>query len=109
MVGGADPSLRRLNAERLAIVEKRLNEFLGVVADTHPSGSGICDDAVVHVRQVHDVVQFESAKLQEPPQDILKHERAVIPDMRVVVHRRPAGVHAHFARFLRNEILNLPA
>jgi len=55
------------------------------------------------------VVQLESAQLQETPQNILEHERAVIPDMRVVVDRRPARVHAHFAGLLRYEILDFPA
>ena len=55
------------------------------------------------------MVQLESAQLQKPPQNILKDEGAVIPDVRVVVDRRPARVHVHFARFLRNEILNFPA
>ena len=67
------------------------------------------DDAVVHVGQIHDVVELEAAQLQEAPQDVLKHKRAVVPDVRVVVHRRPAGVHAHFAGFLRNERLGLAA
>ncbi len=98
--------LRLFDAQRFAIVEKRLHEFRGVVADTHAGGSGICDDAIVHIRQVHHVVQLESAQLQEPPQNILKHERAIIPDMRVVVYRRPARVHAHFAHFLWNEFLD---
>jgi hypothetical protein len=67
------------------------------------------DDAIVHIGQVHHVLELESAQPQEPPQNILKHKRSVIPDMRVVVDRRPAGVHAHFARFLWNEILDFPA
>jgi len=54
-----------------------------------PAAAALANDAVVHVRQVHHVVQLESAQLQEAPQDILKHEGAVIPDMRVVVDRRP--------------------
>jgi len=44
-------------------------------------------------RQVHHVVQLESAQLQEPPQNILKHERAIIPDMRVV--RITVGPHVY--------------
>ena len=107
MIRGPDPVLRRLDAQRLAIVKKRLHELLGVIADALPGRRRIRDDAVVHVRQVHDVVQLESAKFQEPPQNVLKHERAVIADVRVVVDRRPARVHAHFARLLGDEALDL--
>ena len=109
MVRGADPVLRRFDAKRLAIVEKRLHEFRGVVADAYACRSGIRDDAVVHVCQIHHVVQLESAQLQEAPQDILKYEGAVIPDMCVVVDRRPARVHAHFPGLLRYEILDFSA
>src|SRR5438132_66237 len=40
-------------------------------------------------------------------QDILKDERPIVADVRVVVDRRPAGIHAHFARFLGHELLDL--
>ncbi len=108
MVRGTDPVLRFFDAKRFAIVEKRLYKFRSVITDTHAGGSGIRDDAIVHVRQVHYVVQLKTAQLQETPQNILEHECAVIPDVRVVVDRRPARVHAHFAGSLRNEIFDFP-
>src|SRR5436309_13736096 len=108
MVRRANPVLGRFDAERFAIVEKSLHEFRGVVADTYAGSSGIGDDAVIHIGQVHHVVQLESAQLQKPPQNILKNEGAVIPDVRVVVDSRPALYHADFPRFWRTEIPIFP-
>ena len=107
VVGRPDPVFGRFDAQRPAIVEKRLHEFLCVIADALSRGGRIGDDAIVHVRQVHHMVQLESAKLQEATQNILKDERPIVADVRVVVDRRPAGIHAHFARFLGHELLDL--
>src|SRR6266702_8073024 len=107
MIRGADPVLRRLDAQRLAIVEECSYELLGVIPQTHARGSGIGDNAVIHIREVHYVVQLESTQLQEAPQNILEHESAVIADVRVAVDRRPAGVHTPFARLLRNKGFDL--
>src|SRR6266705_3808839 len=98
MIRGADPVLRRLDAQRLAIVEECLYELLGIIPQAHARGSGIGDNAVIHIRKVHYVVQLESTQLQEAPQNILEDESAVIADVRVAVNRRPASVHAHFGR-----------
>ena len=42
-------------------------------------------------------------------QDVLKHKRAVVADVRVVVDRRPTGVHADFAGFLGDKRLGVAA
>ena len=99
-------------ASKLKVLQsskKGLREFLRVLPNAHSSSSGIGDDAVVHIGKIHHLRHFESARLQEAPQNILKHKGTKIPDVRVVVHRRPAAVHAHFARFLRHEGLNFSA
>jgi hypothetical protein len=109
VVGGADPVFGRFDAEDAAIVEKGLHEFLGVVANGQARGGGVGDDAVVHVGQVHDVMHFEAAELEEAAQDVLKNESAVVADVGVVVDGGAAGVHADFAGLLRNERLGLAA
>src|SRR4029077_17169099 len=48
-VGGAVPVLGLFNAQRFAIVEKGLNEFLRVVPDADAGCGGPGDNAVVHV------------------------------------------------------------
>ena len=103
MIGGANPVLGGFDAERFAVVEEGLHKFFGVLADIFSGGSGVGDDAVVHVGQVHDVLQLESSQLEEAPENVLEDKRAVVADVRIVVDRRAAGVHAYFARFLRDE------
>ena len=49
------------------------------------------------------MLELEPAELEEAAQQVLKNKRAVVADVRVVVDRRAAGVHAHFARFLWDE------
>jgi hypothetical protein len=107
MVGGSDPVFRRFDAEDAAIVEKGLHEFLGVVANGQARGGGVGDDAVVDVGEVHDVMHFEAAELEEAAENVLKDEGAVIADVRVVVDRGAASVHADFAGLLRDEGLGL--
>src|SRR3974390_3526717 len=50
--------------------------------------------------------QLEPAQLQEPPQNVLEHERPEIPNVRVVVDRRAARVHAHFPGLQRIKRFN---
>ena len=64
---------------------------------------------MLHVGQVHDVVELEAAQFQKSPQSVLEHEGAVVADVRVVVDRGSAGVNADFARLLRNKRLGLAA
>ena len=61
-------------------------------------GGGVLDDAVVHVGDVHHLHDAKAARMQEAPQDVLKHEGAEIADVREGVDRRAAGVDADFAR-----------
>jgi hypothetical protein len=55
------------------------------------------------------VIHFEAAKLQEPPKNVLKHKSAKIPDVRIVIHRRPTGVHADFTALQGREGFDLSA
>ena len=67
------------------------------------------DDAVVHVGEVHDLSDLEAARFQEAAQDVLENEGAKISDVREVVDRGTAAVHAHFAWRLRDERLDFSA
>ena len=87
--------------------KKACDEFLGVLADADAGRGGVGDDAVVHVGEVHDVVELEAAEFQEAAQDVLEHEGAVVADVREVVDRGTAGVDADFASALRDERLGL--
>ena len=59
-----------------------------------PSRAGIANDLVVHVGDVHHVIQLEAALPQEAAQQIDDDEGAEVADVSVVVDRGPAGVHA---------------
>ena len=97
VVGGADELFGHLDVQRVDVLEKRLDVFFGVLADADARGRGGLDDAVVHVGHVHHLHHAIALRMQEAPQDVLKHERAEIPDVREGVDRGAAGVDAHFA------------
>ena len=109
MVRSPNPVLRRLDAQCLAIRKKRRHILLGILPNPHSRRRRIGDDPVIHVGQVHRMSELQSALFQVAPQNILKHERAKISDVRIVVYGRPARVHLHFARTQRHEFFYLPA
>jgi hypothetical protein len=102
----ADNVLGRFQAQRPAVFEECLCVLLRVLADAHARRRSVLDDAVVHVREVHHLHHPKAARFQEAPQDVLKHERAEIPDVGKIVDGRSAGVHAHLARVERDEGLD---
>src|SRR4029077_4649828 len=65
------------------------------------------NDPIVHVGEIHDLNDAEAFRLQKPPQDILKYERAEITDVSEIVDRGPAGVRMHLAGYQRNKRLRL--
>ena len=109
MLGGARDMLGRLQIQRAAVVEKCLNVFVRVFADADARRSGLLNDAIVHVGEVHHLNDAKPLRLQIPPQHVLKHKRAEISDVRKIVDRGPARVDAHLAGNQRNKRLRLPA
>ncbi len=107
MVRGAHPAFRRLDAQRLAIHKKCLDKFFCVLANAQAGRGRVGDDAIVHISQVHYVLQAESLAAQEAAQNVLEHERPEIPDVREVVDRGATCIHADFARHKGNEGLFL--
>ena len=66
----------------------------------------IANDLVVHIRDVHHVMQGEALLAQEPPQDINMEEGTEVADVPVVVDRRPAAIHPQLRRAHRRQRLN---
>jgi len=94
------------DAQSLAVGKKGLHVLFRVVANGNASSGRVGDDAVIHIGEVHDVIQLETAPLQETAKNILKNKGAEIADVRIVVSGGAARVHANFAGFLRDEGLN---
>ncbi len=67
---------------------------------------GVADDLVVHVGNVHDVHQLESALAQVAAQHVHGDKRAEITDVAVVVNRGPAGVEANRLAVGRSKFFN---
>jgi hypothetical protein len=107
VVGCAHDSFGRLEAERFYVLEEGLDVFFGILANFYSGSGGVLDDAIVHVREIHDVVKFVSAYAQESPKNILEDKRPKISNVREVVDGRPAGIHPNFARMDR--LNRLPA
>ena len=107
MLGGAGNMFGRLQIQGAAIVQIRLNVFVRVFANADARRRRFLNDAIVHVGEVHHLNDAKSLRLQVPPQDILKHKCAEIPNVSEIVDRRPASVRAHFAGHQRNKRLRL--
>ena len=68
---------------------------------------GALDDLVVHVGEVLHERHLVAAVLQIAAQHVEHDDRARVADVDVVIHRRAAGIHAHFARLDRHELFLL--
>ena len=106
--GGLGVVFGGLDVERADVVEKRLLVLGGELAEGQPGGARVADGLVVHVREVHHLRDAEALVPEPAPQQVLEDVGAEVPDVRVVVDRRPARVHADVAGLQRNQLL-LPA
>ena len=82
--------------QSVRIFKKRFLIFRGVLLYSDSGLRGVADDLVIHVRDVHHVVQFVTALPQISAQKVHCDKRPKIPNVPVVVDRGPAGVHADF-------------
>ena len=70
---------------------------------------GELDDAVVHVRDVHDLGHAVALVAQGPAQQVRRHERAEVADVGAAVDGGAADVHADLGRPLGCERLHASA
>ena len=68
---------------------------------------GTLDNLVVYVGEVLHERHLVAAVLQIAAQHVEHDDRARVADVDVVIHRRAAGVHTHFARLDRHELFLL--
>ena len=71
--GGARHQLGQLDAERPAVFEEGLRVLLGVVLQAHSLLTGVLDDPVVHIGDVHHVDDPEAAIREVAPQQVLEN------------------------------------
>ncbi len=84
-----------------------LDVLVRIGAERHPRHLGIADRVVINVRKVDDVPKFVTHVPQVAAQNILKEEGAIVADVREVVNRGPAAVHADGVAFEGLEVLDL--
>ncbi len=94
-------------AESVKILEKVLRVRCRKLVDRDRTGSGLVDDPVVDVGQVHHVGEVVALESQVPPQDVAEYEGAKIPDVSKIPNRRAADVHPDLAVLDRLKILDL--
>src|SRR6266852_9064291 len=98
--------VRGLDAQIVAVFEKRLGERLGVRGQWFPRRARRLDRAVVDIGQVHDLKDLIARILEPAPQQIFEQKGAEIADMRVVPDGGTAGVQRYARRGERFERLN---
>src|ERR1700693_533701 len=97
-----------LDTQRIEILEKRLDVFLGELVDRLAMLGGLLDDAVLDVGQIHHLGDAVSLLQQDPAQQVLEEKGAEVADVRVVVDGRTARIHPDVAHFDRLELFHLP-
>ena len=97
----------RLAVERLHVFEEGALELGGVLGDGLVGGSGVADDLVVDVGDVHDVVDGEALQLDGAAQHVDVEEGAEVADVAVVVDGGAAAVEAQGVAVRGEEWLGL--
>ena len=95
---------------------------LGIMARDIPDGLRLFGRHLLHlvfagigivgqmadIGNVNDVGELVALIRQHPPQRVGKDIRAHVADMRIIINRRPARIHARFTRMHRYEGFQLP-
>ena len=103
---GGTSDLRLFNMQCRRILEECFLILRCVLLHIDSRLGRVADNFVVHVSDVHDVMEFMSALAKVAAQNINRNEGTEIANVAVVVNRRPASVHADFVVHQRPEFLN---
>ena len=93
------PVFRFLESERLPVLEEHLDHGIGDLGQRHAPGRGRRNRPIIDIREVHDLADLVSLEPEVAAEQVFPRKGAEVPDMRAIVHRGPAGVHPHPARF----------
>ena len=91
-LGRRGESVGRFDAQRRQVLEKSVLEGFGEIGQGNAFLPGAADGFVVHVGQVHDALDLESAVFEMALEKIFEEVGAEIADVGVVVDGRSAGV-----------------
>ena len=117
MIGRLAPYIRLQDVEPPHVAAKRFPVEIGDLVNSLPrlrrallhlvlAGVGIRHE-VPHIGHIHHVANVVPGRPERAFQDILKNIGAEIPDVRVVIDRRAAGVQTDLPLFDRRERLRL--
>ena len=70
------------------------------------SERGVANDLVVHIGHIHHMPAGNALLLQKPAQHIDLKKSPEVPDMPVVIHGRPTGIHAKGCCVRQNQVLD---
>ena len=87
--------------EGFEVFPERIDVLCRVIVDAEPGLLRLGDDAIVHIRDVHHVSDFESFELQIAANDVGSDGAAEVADVTVVPDSWTAVVEAGFAVFQR--------
>ena len=89
---GSGNVLHFLDVQLFQVSKKKGDETVGEFPEGEFFLPRSRDGLVVHVGDVHGMVHAEAAELQVPAEEVVEEEGPEVADVRVAVHRGPAGV-----------------
>jgi len=73
--------LGTLDPQRIEVLKKRLDVFLGELIDRLAVLGGLLDDAILNIGQVHHLGDAVPLLQEDPPQKVLEEEGAEVADV----------------------------
>ena len=87
--------MRFYTVEGLEIFKKGVRIFGGEFCNSGGLLTHAPDDLVLHIRNIHHVIDLIASKLQITPDEIGKDKGTEITDMREIMHRWTTTIHTH--------------
>ena len=107
MTSCARRNFRALATQRVKVFPESFNIFRGVIIKRLVLFLRFRDDAIVNVRQVHDLGHAIPLEFQITANHIRGDRRTKVPDVSEVPNRRAAVIHPHFALIERTKFFEL--
>ena len=95
---------RRLHIHATHIFFTFCDVTLGNLLGTHALLVGLCDDLIVHIREIRYIIHLIPTIFHIATHGVEYDHRTCISDMNEIVNGRSTHVHAYFARLERNEL-----